>query len=181
MLGLPYPGGPQIARLAQQGIEGRFDFPRPMVNRPGLDFSFSGLKTFTKNTIAKCQQEQLLNKEALDDKILDEQTQADIARAFEEAVVSTLTIKCKRALKQTGLKRLIIAGGVSANQRLRESLEAMTAAQRSEVYYARPEYCTDNGAMIALAGALRLQAGHIEPLAVNVKPRWPLEELEKLA
>ncbi len=102
MLGLPYPGGPQIARLAQQGIEGRFDFPRPMVNRPGLDFSFSGLKTFTKNTIAKCQQEQLLNKEALDDKILDEQTKADIARAFEEAVVSTLTIKCKRALKQTG-------------------------------------------------------------------------------
>ena len=181
MLGLPYPGGPQIARLAQQGIEGRFDFPRPMVNRPGLDFSFSGLKTFTKNTIAKCKQDQLLNKEALDDKMLDEQTQADIARAFEEAVVSTLTIKCKRALKQTGLKRLIIAGGVSANQRLRESLEAMTAAQRSEVYYARPEYCTDNGAMIALAGALRLQAGHVEPLAVNVKPRWPLEELEKLA
>lgn len=171
MMGLPYPGGPQIARLAKDGVEGRFDFPRPMVNRPGLDFSFSGLKTFTKNTIAQCQRDQLLN----------EQTKADIARAFEEAVVSTLTIKCKRALKQTGLKRLVIAGGVSANQRLRESLETMTAAQQSQVYYARPEYCTDNGAMIALAGALRLEAGHVEPLEVKVRPRWPLEELEQLA
>ncbi|MDG2035485.1 MAG: tRNA (adenosine(37)-N6)-threonylcarbamoyltransferase complex transferase subunit TsaD [Pseudomonadales bacterium] len=171
MMGLPYPGGPQIARLAKDGVEGRFDFPRPMVNRPGLHFSFSGLKTFTKNTIAQCQRDQLLN----------EQTKADIARAFEEAVVSTLTIKCKRALKQTGLKRLVIAGGVSANQRLRESLETMTAAQQSQVYYARPEYCTDNGAMIALAGALRLEAGHVELLEVKVRPRWPLEELEQLA
>ena len=94
--------------------------------------------------------------------------------------MSTLSIKCKRALKQTGLKRLIIAGGVSANQRLREALEVMTAAQRSQVFYARPEYCTDNGAMIALAGALRLDAGHVEPLEVKVKPRWPLEDLEKL-
>lgn len=171
MMGLPYPGGPQIARLAKDGVEGRFDFPRPMVNRPGLDFSFSGLKTFTKNTITQCQREQAL----------DMQTKADIARAFEEAVVSTLTIKCKRALKQTGLKRLVIAGGVSANQRLRESLETMTAAQQSQVYYARPEYCTDNGAMIALAGALRLEAGHVEPLEVKVRPRWPLAELEQLA
>ena len=171
MLGLPYPGGPQIARLAKSGVVGRFDFPRPMVNRPGLDFSFSGLKTFTKNTIAKCVSEDSL----------DEQTKADIACAFEEAVVSTLAIKCKRALKQTGLKRLIIAGGVSANQRLREALEVMTAAQRSQVFYARPEYCTDNGAMIALAGALRLEAGHIEALEVKVKPRWPLEDLDKLA
>jgi len=171
MLGLPYPGGPQIARLAKSGVVGRFDFPRPMVNRPGLDFSFSGLKTFTKNTIAKCVSEDSL----------DEQTKADIACAFEEAVVSTLAIKCKRALKQTGLKRLIIAGGVSANQRLREALEVMTAAQRSQVFYARPEYCTDNGAMIALAGALRLEAGHVEVLEVKVKPRWPLEDLERLA
>tara|TARA_B110000967_G_scaffold169028_1_gene178312 strand:- start:99 stop:1127 length:1029 start_codon:yes stop_codon:yes gene_type:complete len=171
MLGLPYPGGPQIARLAKSGVVGRFDFPRPMVNRPGLDFSFSGLKTFTKNTIAKCVSEDSL----------DEQTKADIACAFEEAVVSTLAIKCKRALKQTGLKRLIIAGGVSANQRLREALEVMTAAQRSQVFYARPEYCTDNGAMIALAGALRLEAGHVEALEVKVKPRWPLEDLDKLA
>ncbi len=171
MLGLPYPGGPQIARLAKSGVVGRFDFPRPMVNRPGLDFSFSGLKTFTKNTIAKCVAEDYL----------DEQTKADIACAFEEAVVSTLSIKCKRALKQTGLKRLVIAGGVSANQRLREALEVMTAAQRSQVFYARPEYCTDNGAMIALAGALRLEAGHVEALEVKVKPRWPLEDLEKLA
>jgi len=171
MLGLPYPGGPQIALLAKSGVVGRFDFPRPMVNRPGLDFSFSGLKTFTKNTIAKCVAENCL----------DEQTKADIACAFEEAVVSTLSIKCKRALKQTGLKRLIIAGGVSANQRLREALEVMTAAQRSQVFYARPEYCTDNGAMIALAGALRLEAGHAEALEVKVKPRWPLEDLERLA
>ncbi len=171
MLGLPYPGGPQIARLAKSGVVGRFDFLRPMVNRPGLDFSFSGLKTFTKNTIAKCVSEDSL----------DEQTKADIACAFEEAVVSTLAIKCKRALKQTGLKRLIIAGGVSANQRLREALEVMTAAQRSQVFYARPEYCTDNGAMIALAGALRLEAGHVEALEVKVKPRWPLEDLERLA
>jgi N6-L-threonylcarbamoyladenine synthase len=171
MLGLPYPGGPQIARLAKSGVVGRFDFPRPMVNRPGLDFSFSGLKTFTKNTIAKCVSEDGL----------DEQTKADIACAFEEAVVSTLAIKCKRALKQTGLKRLIIAGGVSANQRLREALEEMTAAQRSQVFYARPEYCTDNGAMIALAGALRLERGHVEALEVKLKPRWPLEDLERLA
>ncbi len=168
MLGLPYPGGPQIAKLAQQGVAGRFTFPRPMVNRPGLDFSFSGLKTFTKNTIADCSN-------------LDEQTKADIAFAFEDAAVSTLTIKCKRALKQTGLKRLVIAGGVSANQRLREALEKMTAAHQCKVFYARPEFCTDNGAMIALAGALRLKAGHVEPLEVKVRPRWPLDELQKLA
>lgn len=168
MLGLPYPGGPQIAKLAQQGVADRFTFPRPMVNRPGLDFSFSGLKTFTKNTIADCSN-------------LDEQTKADIAFAFEDAAVSTLTIKCKRALKQTGLKRLVIAGGVSANQRLREALEKMTAAHQCKVFYARPEFCTDNGAMIALAGALRLKAGHVEPLEVKVRPRWPLDELQKLA
>lgn len=179
MLGLPYPGGPQIARLAQQGVLGRFDFPRPMVNRPGLDFSFSGLKTFTKNTVAKCVQAQALERG--EDLELDLQTKADIARAFEEAVVSTLTIKCKRALLHTHLKRLVIAGGVSANQRLRESLHVMAAKNNASVYYARPEFCTDNGAMIALAGALRLQAGHVEPLEVKVRPRWPLTELEKIA
>lgn len=142
-----------------------------MVNRPGLDFSFSGLKTFARNTIIQCQQAE---------GELTSQTKADIAYAFEEAVVSTLSIKCKRALKQTGLKRLVIAGGVSANQRLRQALETMTGSQQAKVFYARPEYCTDNGAMIALAGALRLQAGHREPLAVNVKPRWPLTELEPM-
>lgn len=170
MLGLSYPGGPQIAKLARTGVAGRFDFPRPMVNRPGLDFSFSGLKTFTKNTIAQSRSDGQLN----------EQAKADIALAFEESVASTLTIKCKRALAQAGLTRLVIAGGVSANQRLRESLEKMAASQKSQVYYARPEYCTDNGAMIALAGALRLQAGQFESLEVSVKPRWPLEELNQL-
>lgn len=192
MLGLPYPGGPQIAKLAQQGTAGRFNFPRPMVNRPGLDFSFSGLKTFTKNTIAKCAQEVAsldatkvdvgkIELGKTDSAKIDMQTKADIAFAFEDAAVSTLTIKCKRALKQTGLKRLVIAGGVSANQRLREALEKMTAAHQCKVFYARPEFCTDNGAMIALAGALRLQAGHNEPLEVKVRPRWPLDELQKLA
>ncbi|HCH19944.1 MAG: tRNA (adenosine(37)-N6)-threonylcarbamoyltransferase complex transferase subunit TsaD [Cellvibrionales bacterium] len=171
MLDLSYPGGPKIAALAQTGEPGRFTFPRPMVNRPGLDFSFSGLKTFARNTIIQCQQAE---------GELTSQTKADIAYAFEEAVVSTLSIKCKRALKQTGLKRLVIAGGVSANQRLRQALETMTGSQQAKVFYARPEYCTDNGAMIALAGALRLQAGHREPLAVNVKPRWPLTELEPM-
>ncbi len=170
MLGLPYPGGPQIAELAGQGDPERFDFPRPMVNRPGLDFSFSGLKTFTKNTIAKY---------TVDNNI-EPQTKADIARAFEEAVASTLTIKCKRALKQTGLSRLVVAGGVSANIRLRESLGKMTAKEHAEVFYARLEYCTDNGAMIALAGALRLQAGHAEGLEIQVHPRWPLDQLAEV-
>ena len=164
MLELPYPGGPQVARLAERGDPGRFDFPRPMVNRPGLDFSFSGLKTFTKNTIERCAP-------------IDEQTRADIARAFEEAVVGTLSIKCKRALQQTGLTRLVIAGGVSANQRLRTALTLMTEKIGAEVFYARPQYCTDNGAMIALAGAMRLQSGHREPLAIDVRPRWPLDSL----
>ena len=168
MLGLPYPGGPQIAALAVDGCAERFTFPRPMVNRPGLDFSFSGLKTYTKNTIAA---------HADTGGELDQQTRADIALAFEQAAVSTLTIKCKRALQQTGRQRLVIAGGVSANQRLRQSLREMTAANRAEVFYARPQYCTDNGAMIALAGALRLQAGQRESLEVVVRPRWPLDEL----
>jgi len=171
LLGLPYPGGPQIAKLAEQGEAGRFDFPRPMVSRPGLDFSFSGLKTFAKNTIADHQQ---------NNGSMDTQTKADIARAFEDAVVSTLTIKCRRALQQTGEKRLVIAGGVSANTRLRESLHTMCSKLSANVYYARPEYCTDNGAMIALAGAMRLESGHTEPLAIHVKPRWPLSELGKV-
>lgn len=177
MLGLAYPGGPQIAKLANEGIAGRFDFPRPMVNRPGLDFSFSGLKTFTKNTIEQCLQQ----ARAEGEDSLNHQTKADIAFAFQEAVVSTLAIKCKRALEQTGQKRLIIAGGVSANLRLREALHAMSDKIGASVFYARPEFCTDNGAMIALAGALRLQAGQHESLAVNVHPRWPMETLEPLA
>jgi N6-L-threonylcarbamoyladenine synthase len=169
MMGLPYPGGPAIARQATAGVDGRFDFPRPMVNRPGLDFSFSGLKTYTRNTIADCTEE---HGELLD------QDKADIALAFEQAVVDTLVIKCKRALKQTGHKCLVIAGGVSANQRLRAKLEAMLKKEKvGQLHYARPEFCTDNGAMIAFAGCQRLLAGQREGLEIICTPRWPMEKL----
>jgi len=170
LLGLPYPGGPHIARLAEQGREGAYEFPRPMVNRPGLDFSFSGLKTFARNVIIREQQKSELT----------DQTKADIALAFQTSVVSTLSIKCRRALKQTGYKRLVIAGGVSANRALRQKLETMTQKMNGSVFYARPEYCTDNGAMIALAGAFRLAAGESAGLGIDVKPRWPLDSLTKI-
>ncbi|AZG74324.1 tRNA (adenosine(37)-N6)-threonylcarbamoyltransferase complex transferase subunit TsaD [Shewanella livingstonensis] len=163
LMGLDYPGGPRLAKLAQKGLSVGYKFPRPMTDRPGLDFSFSGLKTFTANTIAKEPD--------------DDQTRANIARAFEEAVVDTLAIKCKRALKQTGYKRLVIAGGVSANTRLRETLAEMMTSLGGQVYYPRGEFCTDNGAMIAYAGLQRLRAGHIEGLAVKGQPRWPLDTL----
>ncbi|MGI2169079.1 tRNA (adenosine(37)-N6)-threonylcarbamoyltransferase complex transferase subunit TsaD [Shewanella sp. MF05960] len=163
LMGLDYPGGPRLAKLAQQGEPAGYKFPRPMTDRPGLDFSFSGLKTFTANTIAA--------------EPNDHQTRANIARAFEEAVVDTLAIKCKRALKQTGYKRLVIAGGVSANTRLRESLAEMMTNLGGKVYYPRGEFCTDNGAMIAYAGLQRLRAGQTEPLSVKGQPRWPLDTL----
>ncbi|WP_340609697.1 tRNA (adenosine(37)-N6)-threonylcarbamoyltransferase complex transferase subunit TsaD [Xenorhabdus bharatensis] len=172
LLGLDYPGGPVLSRIAQQGKAGRFVFPRPMTDRPGLDFSFSGLKTFAANTIrnhvAGCDAEQ------------DEQTKADIAHAFEEAVVDTLVIKCKRALEQTGFKRLVMAGGVSANRTLRIRMQNMAEKLHGEVFYARPEFCTDNGAMIALAGMIRLTNGTKNNLGVTVKARWPLSELPSL-
>lgn len=163
LLGLDYPGGAALARLAEQGTPGRFVFPRPMTDRPGLDFSFSGLKTFAANTIRSEGQ--------------DAQTRADIAHAFQSAVVDTLAIKCKRALKQTGLKRLVIAGGVSANRQLRQQLQQMMQELKGEVFYPRPEYCTDNGAMIAYAGLQRLKAGQTIGLAIEVQPRWSLEAL----
>lgn len=163
LLGLDYPGGPLLAKLAQQGMPDRFRFPRPMTDRPGLDFSFSGLKTFAANTIR--------------DQGCDEQTKADIALAFETAVVETLAIKCRRALEQTGLNRLVIAGGVSANQSLRHKLEVMMQKLKGEVFYPRAEFCTDNGAMIAYAGMQRLLAGQHEGLDARAKPRWPLESL----
>jgi N6-L-threonylcarbamoyladenine synthase len=170
MMGLNYPGGPEIARLAAHGSAGRFTFPRPMTDRPGLAFSFSGLKTSALNTWQQCQA-------AGDD---GEQTRSDIALAFQQAVVDTLTIKCKRALKQAGMNRLVIAGGVSANRALRESLEQMLGGMGGEVFYARPEFCTDNGAMIAYAGCQRLQAGQQESLAISVQARWPMEQLPAL-
>ncbi|HIE9495095.1 TPA: tRNA (adenosine(37)-N6)-threonylcarbamoyltransferase complex transferase subunit TsaD [Klebsiella pneumoniae] len=163
LLGLDYPGGPMLSKMASQGTEGRFVFPRPMTDRPGLDFSFSGLKTFAANTIHS-------NGD-------DEQTRADIARAFEDAVVDTLMIKCRRALEQTGFKRLVMAGGVSANRTLRAKLAEMMQKRGGEVFYARPEFCTDNGAMIAYAGMVRLQTGAKAELGVTVRPRWPLAEL----
>jgi len=163
LLGLDYPGGPLLSKMAAQGTPGRFTFPRPMTDRPGLDFSFSGLKTFAANTIREND--------------ADPQTRADIARAFEDAVVDTLAIKCKRALDQTGFSRLVIAGGVSANRTLRAKLKEMMAKRRGEVFYARPEFCTDNGAMIAYAGMIRLKAGTAGELSVTVRPRWPLADL----
>ena len=167
LMGLQYPGGPEIARLAEIGTPGRFTFPRPMTDRPGLDFSFSGLKTFTLNTWLQC-------REAGDQ---SEQTRADVALAFQQAVVDTLTIKCRRALKQTGLNSLVIAGGVSANQALRQSLEKMLGEFRGRVFYARPRFCTDNGAMIAYAGCQRLLAGQQDGPAIGVQARWPMEQL----
>ena len=166
-MGLDYPGGPILSRLAEKGTPGRFKFPRPMTDRPGLDMSFSGLKTFTANTIA-----------AQDD---DEQTRADIAYAFQEAVCDTLVIKCKRALQQTGMKRIVIAGGVSANKQLRQSLEKLANSVGGEIYYPRTEFCTDNGAMIAYAGMQRLKGGEMADLAIHVRPRWPIDELPAIA
>ncbi|EPJ53203.1 MAG: UGMP family protein [Osedax symbiont Rs2] len=170
MLGLDYPGGPVIAKLAERGDKTRFRFPRPMVDRPGMDMSFSGLKTFTLNTVNKFKSTDSL----------DVQTQADIAAAFEEAVVDTLAIKCKRALQHTQFKQLIIAGGVSANSRLREKLQQMVVTQKASLFYARAEFCTDNGAMIAFAGAQRLVAGQSNDLTIMARPRWPMSELEPL-
>ncbi|MCY4183376.1 MAG: tRNA (adenosine(37)-N6)-threonylcarbamoyltransferase complex transferase subunit TsaD [Gammaproteobacteria bacterium] len=166
MLGLPYPGGPHLAKLAESGDPARFDFPRPMTNRPGLDFSFSGLKTHARTVIAKQRESE---------GGLNGQTRADIARAFEEAMVDTLAIKCRRAIRQTGLESLVIAGGVSANQRLRQVLGEQLGADA--VHYAAPRYCTDNGAMIAYAGCRRLLAGERSGLEIEVRPRWPLDSL----
>ncbi|HEY4292392.1 tRNA (adenosine(37)-N6)-threonylcarbamoyltransferase complex transferase subunit TsaD [Luteibacter sp.] len=163
LMGLPYPGGPALAKLAEQGTPGRFRFSRPMVGRPGLDFSFSGLKT------------QVLLAWQASDK--SEQTRADIARGFEEAIVDTLAIKCRRALDATGAKRLVIAGGVGANKRLREQLAQAGAAGGFRVYFPRLAFCTDNGAMIALAGAIRLASGQHQDETIQVFPRWNLETL----
>jgi len=166
MLGLPYPGGPELAALAESGRPGHYTFPRPMTDRPGLNFSFSGLKTFALNTYHASGK--------------TGQDKADIAHAFQEAVVDTLAIKCRRALKETGLQRLVVSGGVSANSRLRQRLNKLASDLQAQVYYPRLEFCTDNGAMIAYAGCLRLQAGEYVSTEIQARPRWKLEELGAL-
>lgn len=163
LLGLGYPGGPRLAKLAESGNPDRFDFPRPMTDRPGLDFSFSGLKTHALYTL-----QQHGN---------DPKTRADIARAFEEAVVATLVIKCNRALKETGMRRLVVAGGVGANRRLRAALSKLAVRRQVRSYYPRIEFCTDNGAMVAYAGYRRLQAQAMDSLAVVARPRWRLNAI----
>jgi N6-L-threonylcarbamoyladenine synthase len=165
MLGLGYPGGPALARCAERGDPGRFRFPRPMTDRPGLDFSFSGLKTYTLNTVQAHEP-------------VSDQDRHDIARAFEEAVVDTLVIKCRRALEATACTMLLIAGGVSANQRLRAALRERLDA---EVLYPAPALCTDNGAMIAFAGCQRLLAGQRTEQIISVRARWPMVELPAVA
>lgn len=160
LLGLGYPGGPAISMLAESGNPARFTFPRPMTDRPGLDFSFSGLKTHAVNTIRNAPG--------------DEQTRADIARAFVDAAVDTLAIKCRRAMEQTNIYTLVAAGGVSANKQLRKKLAEMTGEMGGRVYYPRPDFCTDNGAMIAYTGYLHLLAGKSESLSFAAYPRWAL-------
>jgi N6-L-threonylcarbamoyladenine synthase len=163
LMGLPYPGGPALAKLAEQGHAEAFRFSRPMTNRPGLDFSFSGLKTQVLLAWQKSDQ--------------SDQTRADVARAFEEAIVDTLIIKCRRALEASGARRLVIAGGVGANRRLRSELAAAGEEDGFKVYFPRLDFCTDNGAMIALAGAIRLASGQHQDASIEVRPRWDLQTL----
>ncbi|MFC0179379.1 tRNA (adenosine(37)-N6)-threonylcarbamoyltransferase complex transferase subunit TsaD [Thorsellia kenyensis] len=168
LLGLDYPGGPLLSKLAQSGTPNAFKFPRPMIDKPGLDFSFSGLKTAAANAVKA-------NQNHLTQEITD-QIKSDIAFAFQEAVIDTLFIKCQRALKQTGFKRLVIAGGVSANNALRKKFNGLLK-QNIQVFYPRTEFCTDNGAMIAYAGWRRLTLGARAPLAIKTRPRWPLTDI----
>lgn len=163
LLGLNYPGGPAVEVLARRGDPGRFRFPRPMTDRPGLDFSFSGLKTYAANTVRA--------------HAADPDAGADIARAFSDAVVDTFVIKCRRALKQTGRATLVVAGGVSANRALRAGLDTLGQALAVRVCYPALEFCTDNGAMVAYAGCLRLAAGARDDSGFAVRPRWSLEDL----
>jgi N6-L-threonylcarbamoyladenine synthase len=166
LLGLGYPGGPALAKLAIQGDAKRFTFPRPMTNKPGLDFSFSGLKTHTRNLWIKSDQ--------------DETTQADIAAGFQEAVVDTMLIKCRRAMQHTRAQTLVIAGGVGANLALRQTLQQAGKEYGWKVSYPRLEFCTDNGAMIAFAGCQRLMAGQQTGYSLQAFARWPLDQLPPL-
>ena len=164
LLGLGYPGGPQLAALAEQGRPDVFRFPRPLTERPGLDFSFSGLKTAVVVALRNHGE-------------LDPQARADAARGFEEAVVDTLVIKCKRAIEATGASTLVVAGGVGANRRLRARMLAMGERQGVRVVYPRAEFCTDNAAMIALLGQLRLAAGERDDFTIRARARWPMTDL----
>ena len=159
LLGLGYPGGPALSRLAEDGIAGRVPLPRPMLHSNDLEFSFSGLKTAVILALKR-----------------DRPRPEDLARAFVDAVVEVLVAKCVKALESTGLERLVVAGGVGANRQLRSALDAAAAHRRFEVFYPEPELCTDNGAMIALAAALRMEraAGEGRSTAFTVKPRWDL-------
>jgi len=167
LLGLPYPGGPQLAALAIRGTRGALTFPRPMLERPGLEFSFSGLKTAVLHAVRAAE--------------LTERRRADIARAVEEAIVDTLTAKALRALDYTGLTTLVVSGGVGANHALRARLAAAAGARGARVYYPRIEFCTDNAAMIAVAGLARLKAGQHAQLRIDARAQWPLESLPRLA
>lgn len=164
LLGLGYPGGPALEQLAKRGDPARYTFPRPMTTKPGLDFSFSGLKTHVRTVLGQAGD--------------DDQTRTDIARGFCDAVIDTLVIKCKRALHKTGLKRLVVAGGVSANRSLRNRMRDLGEEMGVRVYYPRGEFCTDNGAMIAYAGCQRLKAGVKQSLSFRARARWPLTELD---
>ena len=169
MLGLPYPGGPEIARLAKQGSPNRFSFPRPMTDRPGLEFSFSGIKTHVLNTLKELPK-------------VDDQARADVACAFEDAIVDTLIIKSLRAMKQCGAKTLVVAGGVGANKKLRQRLKQKLGKQKLEVFYPAPEFCTDNAAMVAQLGLIKLKSmqGKLNSdhaLEIKVRPRWSLENI----
>jgi N6-L-threonylcarbamoyladenine synthase len=171
LLGLPYPGGPELAKLAGAGRAGRFAFPRPMLDRAGLEFSFSGLKTAVALAV----------KQQGGAAPLTEATRADIAAGVQEAIVDTLVAKTMRALEQTGYDALVVAGGVGANRLLRERLSAAGARCGARVYYPRIEFCTDNAAMIAVAGMARLKAGAREPPAIRARATWLLSDLGPLA
>ena len=163
LLGLPYPGGPQLAALAEGGRAGACELPRPMLDRPGFEFSFSGLKTAVALAVRA--------------QPLDEQRRADIARGLQDAIVDTLCTKALRALDETGHRQLVVAGGVGANRALRARLAAAVARRGGQVFFPRPEFCTDNAAMIAMAGLLRLKAGEQSGVGLAVRARWPLDEL----
>lgn len=160
LMGLPYPGGAPLEQLAMQGKPGKYTFPRPMTDRPGLDFSFSGLKTHALNTLERVN--------------YDEATYPDIACAFQAAIIDTLVIKCRRALEKTHCRQLVVAGGVGANKTLRQAMQQMVQERGGKVFYPRPAYCTDNGAMVAYAGYQRLSRGFHDDLTIDVWPRWKL-------